>query len=107
MKREAPKVKHFKPLVLQGVPRALLTPTRREPQAVCIKRRKTECSDSLIEKENINLLNLPKLFVGKCTSAFTKLNMLLDVVSKIDKKVESKGVRKKAMMDSQAMNLAQ
>ena len=112
-----PQVKHFKPKVLQGqTPERIIIPlTKRGADLFCAKRRKPDktpkfADENGVGKENINIMNQqPKFVLGKSKGAFTKLNLLLEVVSKMEpkmgSKIQNKVIRKRALMDSQEPNL--
>ena len=103
-KLELPKAKHPKITILQGIFVEHEITCKEEEIRSCVKRPKLEENAKSVEptigKENINTMKHTKLVIGKSSRPFSNLDMLLEVVNKLDRKVQSKTLRKRVMMDS-------
>ncbi len=98
--QDLPKAKHFAPRVILNA--AVVR------DVFPAKKRRLGLSEGLCEsvgKENINTMNQTRPMIGKNGGAFTKLRTLLEVVSKVDRKVQAKALRRRPLAESQCINL--
>jgi len=113
----APHVKHFRPRVIQAISPFKLNMTnlmQREASPLQAKKRlRLDLCDSFcmgprcMGKENVNIsLHTPK-FLSSKSSAFTKLDALLQVVGNLETKPMGRPLKKRPLMESQAINVNQ
>ncbi len=103
--QELPRAKHFAPRILQSASAKRVPFAQAEDSVFSTRKRRLDSPENAVGKENVNTVNQTRVTIGKSGCAFTKLNVLLEVVGKMGHKVQVKALRKRPMMVSQETNM--